>query len=131
MTTADELRAMLAKAQRYMESAEALRQRGDHDSAISRLYYTMFYCAEALLFAKGLSFSSHRAVISAFAQHLVKPGLLPTEMHRWLREAFEKRQISDYEFGVVAMDADVAEMSNQAAEFVRVTKERLREEGCL
>ena len=42
MTTADELRAMLAKAQRYMESAEALRQRGDHGSAISRLCYTMF-----------------------------------------------------------------------------------------
>jgi hypothetical protein len=50
-----------------------------------------FYCAEALLLAKGHSFSSHRAVISAFAQHYVKSGALPQELHQWLRTAFAKR----------------------------------------
>jgi uncharacterized protein (UPF0332 family) len=70
MTLQDELRVMLEKARRYIKSAGVLQLEGDHDSAVSRLYYAMFYCAEALLLAKGHSFSSHRAVISAFAQHL-------------------------------------------------------------
>lgn len=67
MSLRQELEAMLRKARRYIVSAEALRERGDLDSAISRLYYAMFYCAEAFLRARGHSFSSHRAVISAFA----------------------------------------------------------------
>jgi len=69
MTLQDELLVMLEKARRYIKSAAVLQLEGDHDSAVSRLYYAMFYCAEALLLARGHSFSSHRAVISAFAQH--------------------------------------------------------------
>lgn len=98
MTLREELEAMLEKAGRYIDSAEALRLREDFDSAVSRLYYAMFYCAEALLRARGHSFSSHRAVISAFAQQFVKPGLLLKDFHRWLQTAFEKRQVGDYEF---------------------------------
>jgi uncharacterized protein len=72
MTLQDELQMMLEKTRRYIKSAAVLQLEGDYDSAISRLYYAMFYYAEALLLAKGHSFSSHRAVISAFAQHYVK-----------------------------------------------------------
>ena len=49
MSLEDELQAMLRKARRYVDSAEALATRQDYDSAVSRLYYAMFYCAEALL----------------------------------------------------------------------------------
>lgn len=52
MTLQDELEAMLQRARRYIESAEALRLRSDFDSAVSRLYYAMFYCAEAMLRAR-------------------------------------------------------------------------------
>jgi hypothetical protein len=34
MTRAEELRAMLAKARRYIASAEMLQQQGDYDSAL-------------------------------------------------------------------------------------------------
>src|SRR5262249_43280846 len=80
MTLQDELRVMLEKARRYIKSAAVLQLEGDHDSAVSRLYYAMFYCAEALLLAREHSFSSHRAVISAFAQHFVRSGTLPPEL---------------------------------------------------
>lgn len=83
MTLSDELKAMVQKARRYVDSAETLRLQRDYDSAISRLYYAMFYCAEALLLARGHTFSSHRAVISAFAQYFVKPNHLPKKLHQW------------------------------------------------
>jgi uncharacterized protein (UPF0332 family) len=57
---------LLSKAKRYLRSAEVLAEDGDFDSAASRLYFAMFYIAEALLQARGLSFSSHHAVIAAF-----------------------------------------------------------------
>ena len=57
---------LLEKAERFIRSARILAADGDFDSAASRLYYAMFYMAEALLETRGLSFSSHKAVISAF-----------------------------------------------------------------
>jgi uncharacterized protein (UPF0332 family) len=122
---------MLEKARRYIASAEALRERRDLDSAISRLYYAMFYCAEALLRARGHSFSSHRAVISAFAQQLVKPGILPKELHQWLHTAFEKRQVGDYEFLTLVDESEVLDLASQAGRFLTMTEELLKAEGHL
>jgi uncharacterized protein (UPF0332 family) len=131
MTLPDELRMMLEQTRRYIKSAALLQLEGDHDSAVSRLYYAMFYCAEALLLARGHSFSSHRAVISAFAQHYVKSGILPQELHQWLRTAFAKRQISDYEF-ITAIDAaDVMSIQTQSEQFLAQTEAFLQREGHL
>ena len=77
MTVAEEINGMLAKARRYLASAELLRQAGDFDSAVSRLYYSMFYGAEALLLSQEKTFSSHRAVIAAFGETFVKSGSSP------------------------------------------------------
>ncbi len=118
MTRNEELDAMLVKAHRYLNSAEVLCQQRDYDSAISRLYYAMFYAAEALLFFSGLTFSSHRGVISAFAQQFVKTQRLPPEMHQWLREGFEKRQVSDYEFALTISEADVDDLKSKAERFL-------------
>lgn len=126
MTLHDELRAMLAKARRYVQSATALRDQGDFDSAISRLYYSMFYCAEALLRAEGKTFSSHRAVISAFAQDFVKTGILPKDLHKELVAAFEKRHVSDYEFQTTARAEDVTALLLKAQDFIAATEGFLR-----
>jgi len=131
MTLSDELNVMVEKARRYLNSAEMLRMEKDYDSAISRLYYAMFYCAEALLLAKGYSFSSHRAVLSAFAQHFVKTNFLPKDLHIWLHEAFEKRQISDYEFTTRAGDTEVSDMKIKTERFIARTEEILKREGYL
>ncbi|MBW1992685.1 MAG: HEPN domain-containing protein [Deltaproteobacteria bacterium] len=120
---------MLHKARRYLSSADLLRRNGDLDSAISRLYYAMFYGAEALLWAAGKSFSSHRAVIAAFGEHFIKSGLLPKEMHQWLHLAFEKRQISDYEYLTDISEEEVLDLQRKAAQFLDKTENLLRTEG--
>ncbi|MBM3129748.1 MAG: HEPN domain-containing protein [Chloroflexi bacterium] len=129
MTRADELRAMLTKARRYVNSAETLRQQRDYDSAISRLYYAMFYAAEASLFSIDLTFSSHRGVISAFAQHFVKTKKLSSETYQWLREGFEKRQVSDYEYLSLATDAQVVDLQSKARQFLEQIEVLLRQSG--
>ncbi len=65
MSVGDEIKALLNKAEQFIRSAQLLRQHGDFASAISRLYYAMFYCAEALLLSKGLSYSKHGSVLDS------------------------------------------------------------------
>lgn len=55
----DQIKSLMEKSDRYLHSAALLRDAEDFDSAASRLYYAMFYCAEALLLTKELSFSKH------------------------------------------------------------------------
>jgi uncharacterized protein (UPF0332 family) len=87
---------LLRKSQRYLASARLLRESGDYDSAVSRAYYAAFYLAEVLLDRLGLSYSSHRGVISGFGQEFAKTGRLDPRFHRLLISAFEKRQRADY-----------------------------------
>ena len=131
MTLTEEINAMLDKAKRYVGSAELLNAQGDYDSAISRLYYAMFDCAEALLIAEGLAYSSHKAVIAGFGQHFAKTDKLPKVMHQWLREGFEKRQISDYDFVLTVDEDDVIDLSNKARQFIVVSENYLAGQGCL
>lgn len=56
----------------------------------------MFYIAEAFLLGKGLTFSSHSAVIAAFGREFAKTKRLPVEYHRYLINAQEKRTEADY-----------------------------------
>jgi uncharacterized protein (UPF0332 family) len=71
---------------------------GYTDFAASRTYYAMFYIAEALLLTKGLSFSSHAAVIAAYGKEFSKTGLLDEKFHRYLI-AQDFRSQGDYSFG--------------------------------
>lgn len=125
----EEIQDLIQKAEKYLRSAEVLRGIGDLDSAASRLYYAMFYCAEALLASKGLAFSSHRAVVSAFARQFVKTGLLPAEMHAWLREAFDKRQLGDYVARPSLQPAELEALQSNAVQFTARTRALLEEPG--
>lgn len=121
----EEIRDLLVKARKYIRSAEVLRREGDYDSAVSRLYYAMFYCAEALLAARGFAYSTHRGLLSGFSQHLVKTGELPAEMRDWLRRAFDKRQLGDYESRPIIEEIDVQDLQRKAEQFVARARELL------
>lgn len=129
MTLAEEIKGMLSKARRYLNSAELLRRHGDFDSAVSRLYYAMFFGVEALLLWKGKTFSSHRAVVAAFGEHFIKTGLFPKEMHHWLHRAFEKRQVSDYDYLTGISESEVEDLQQKAGLFLERTAAFLQSEG--
>lgn len=109
--------ALLAKARRYLKSAKLLLQDGDYESSVSRSYYAMFYCAQAALLTRGMTFSSHKGVISAFGEQFVKTGVFPRESGRELNKAFEKRQLGDYEAVPVVSDEDAHDVLIGATEF--------------
>ena len=122
----DYTRKLLDKALDTIESAELLLDHEKTDVAAGRAYYALFYVAEALLNEKGLQFSKHGDVIGAYGKQFSKTKLLDQKFHRWLIEGFDTRQIGDYQVDAkIEMDA-VADMINQAREFLEVAQEYLQ-----
>ena len=114
----DYTRKLLDKAIDTIESAELLLNHGKTDVAAGRAYYALFYIAEALLNEKELQFSKHGDVIGAYGKEYSKTKLLNQKFHRWLIEGFDTRLIGDYHVDTkIEMDA-VANMINQAREFL-------------
>lgn len=78
----DTTRPLLEKAARSIKAAERLLECGDTEFAAGRAYYAMFYVAEALLSERGLRFSKHAGVHSAYGEHFAKTGALDPTYHR-------------------------------------------------
>jgi len=115
----NEVNSLLNRAKKYLKSAELLLLEGDYESSVSRTYYAMFYAAEAVLLTKSLSFNSHAGVISGFGEHFVKTGIFPKEMGKAINQAFEKRQLGDYEYTLVISKTEAKEILESGKEFVK------------
>jgi len=115
---------LIDKSERNIKVAEKLIKDNELEIAVARLYYAMFYCAEALLLSKNLSFSSHKAVIVNFGKEFVKTGIFDEKFHKVLQNAFEDRQEADYEF-VEFEKSEVEEYLNLAKEFLETAKKYL------
>jgi len=116
---------LLKKAADAIQSADLLLSNDQPDFAAGRAYYAMFYIAEALLNEKGLDFSKHGNVIAAYGEHFAKTSLLDPKYHRWLINAFDKRIIGDYGVDSSLQTDIVADMINQAQEFLEAAQKHL------
>ena len=114
----DEQTSLLEMAGQSLTAAEVLAAEGIHRFAVSRCYYAMFYCAEALLLSKALSFSKHSAVISAFGREFAKTGMLPAELHRVLIDARQLREQGDYDAEATIDRAVGSQQISRAQRFV-------------
>jgi uncharacterized protein (UPF0332 family) len=126
-----EVESLIQKAKKYIKSAEKLIKEKDYESAVSRTYYAMFYATEAILLTKGLSFSSHKGVISAFGKYFVKTGIFPKEMGKDLTKAFEKRQLADYEYTSVMSEEDAKDLLEKGKKFIENIVEYLKKSKIL
>ena len=71
----------MGKANRALASAKLLLESGDCEGACNRAYYAMFDAAHAALLSTSLTINvavtkTHRGLIAAFGEHLVKTELL-------------------------------------------------------
>jgi len=99
------------------KEANLLCEEGLCYGAISRAYYSMFYLTQAVLTTKDLSRKKHSAVISAFAEHFIKQGLLSKDLHSKIRQAFDERNVADYEVEILKSEEDSIEILKYALEF--------------
>lgn len=120
---------LLQIARESLQVAEDLFKSKHYGFSASRSYYAMFYMAEAVLITKDLSFSSHKAVISAFGKEFVKKGILPQILHQYLRNAFNLRQLGDYGFIGAVSENKAKILLTQTKDFLDTIGKYLSQEG--
>jgi len=109
---------LMAKAMQALASAKMLLDAGDADGACNRAYYAMFDTARAALLAAEHNIGkTHKGVLNAFSDRLVKNGLAPREMGRLLKQAETFRYVADYEGDPVEL-SDARDMVGKAETFV-------------
>lgn len=122
------VRDLMAKAVQAAASAKVLLDTGDADGASNRAYYAMFDAARAALLASGFDVGkTHKGVLNAFSDRLVKNGPLPKEMGRRLKHAEAFRYVADYEGDLVEL-SDAQEMVEQAETFVTAMRAKFTPE---
>jgi uncharacterized protein (UPF0332 family) len=118
----EEVAIHFESADKCIAQAELLYAASHPGAAIGRSYYAMFHAATAALLHKGVERHSHRGILAAFAQTFVKTGRTDARFHRYLREAFDLRQESDYQPAIQLTIERAQEVLGWAREFVAACK---------
>jgi len=120
---------MRKDAQKHFENAETFLKESEHlfsggfyNGTVGRAYYAMFHAATAALLTKGIERTSHHAIIAAFGEFLVKPGLIDSKYHKYIREAFILRNDCDYLAPFEAEESQAATTLQRAKEFVEACR---------
>jgi uncharacterized protein (UPF0332 family) len=117
-----EAQRLLEKADHALEVAESLYKQGFPQDAASRIYYAMFYAAQALLKAEGIEVMKHSAVESALGYHFAKTGRMDQKYHRMLINARKVREIVDYDIQEEAVEPTATLKLEDGKEFVAMMK---------
>jgi len=120
---------MRKDVQKHFESAETFLRESEHlfsggfyNGTVGRAYYAMFHAATAALLTKGIERTSHHAIIAAFGEFLVKPGLIDSKYHKYIIEAFTLRNDCDYLAPFEAEESQAATTLQRAKEFVKACR---------
>ena len=87
----------IESAYQTYEAAKVLSDNGFWNSAVNRLYYSLFYAVNALLVFNEIQTKSHSSTKSQFSLHFIKTGIFEKKYGRLLAELFDWRQKGDYE----------------------------------
>jgi uncharacterized protein (UPF0332 family) len=117
-----EVEKLLSKSRASQRAAILLLSQSYPDFAASRLYYALFYATQALLLDRGLSFSSHAAVIAAFGREFAKTGILNAKYHRILLDAQDMRNVGDYGIGPSVTPDQVTDLAFLTDDFLRAVE---------
>ena len=108
----------LESARERLNSAEVLLASKSYKDSIGRSYYAMFTAVRALLAKDGIDYSKHAGVISYFQREYIKTQKFEKKYSKYLSQAFQIRNNTDYaDFFVVSFE-DAREQADRAKEFL-------------
>lgn len=87
----------LDKANDMLRQAGLLLDNAEYDGSVNRSYYAIFNAIRSLLALIGSDHRRHTGVISGFDRYFVKTGLITKSFSTIAHNAFDSRQLSDYQ----------------------------------
>lgn len=118
----------LDMAEERLRSAKILLEADNLKDSIGRSYYAMFTAARAVLAIDGVDFSKHAGVISYFQKNYIKSGIFEAKYSKYLSQAFQIRNNTDYADFFIVVRSDAVEQYERAVEFVARMKMFVKEE---
>lgn len=113
---------LLEQSRESLNGARYLLEGHFYAFAASRAYYAMFYAAQAMLAAIGVTPSSHRETKGQFGFHFARLGRIDPRFHEMLIQSFEDRQDADYRNPLKITEAIAKERVAQAEEFLDMAR---------
>lgn len=122
----DQARKYLEKAEHALKVAEDLLKSGHASDAASKIYYSMFYAAQALLKSESIEVVKHSAVESAFGYYFVKPGKIDPKYHKMLIGARKVREVADYDIDEEIVEPTASLKIEEGKAFLAAIKNYLK-----
>ena len=117
----------LEMAKERLHSSKVLLDDGSYKDSIGRSYYAMFTSVRALLAMEGQDFSKHAGVIAYFQKEFVKTGKIEKKYSKYISQAFQIRNNTDYADFFIVSAQDAKEQYEKAKEFLDVIEKYLDE----
>ena len=121
----NEYKKLLSLSLEELEIAALLLDREHYRTCLQRSYYSIYYATQALLLSQNLDASTHKGTIRLFGQYFVKTGLFSSEFAKILSDAYELRQLSDYDADFTGTLAEAERILEQAKTFVAEVEQLL------
>lgn len=115
----------LESAKERLKSSRLLLDAGQYKDSIGRSYYAIFSAVRAVLAENKVDFSKHAGVISYFQKEYVKTNIFDVKYSKILQNAFQIRNICDYDDFYLATKASAEEQYNNAQEMIEAIERYL------
>jgi uncharacterized protein (UPF0332 family) len=111
------------KAEDSLEEAIACFKIQKYSGTISRAYYSMYDCVEAMLSIYDTYPKSHQGVAVKFSEYFIKTGLVELRFKEYLKQTFDNRQVADYDMDGSLSENDAKQAIESAKAFLEMAKE--------
>ena len=107
----------LTKAGEAFDLAKIAIEKRYWNSAVRRLYYTIFYLITALFAKNNIEINTHSGIKAVFGLQFIKKGLVEAKWGKLLATLFDKRQIGDYGDFVYLTEEEILPLLKEVEEF--------------
>ncbi len=116
----------IESSHKTFDAAKVLAENEFWNSAVNRLYYSLYYAVNALLVINEIQTKSHSATKSQFSLHFVRTGKFDKKYGKLLSELFDWRQKGDYE-NIFDYDKEsVQPLFKPVNEMIRLIEEEIK-----
>lgn len=112
------VRHKIEKARSLLSEAEHHIKYGFYETAVNRMYYSLYHLASALALKHGFSTSKHGQLIGWFNREFIHTGLAEKKYGKIFSEAFDRRMDSDYEDFIIYEKEEMDVYLNEARQFI-------------
>ncbi len=103
-----------------------LLKEGAPDFAVSRAYYSMYYCAKAMLWHRGNFAEKHISVANQFGYVYARLDDKYRPYHRMLLDARDDREDADYSIDPTIVEARAKQVIQDAEQFVELARQEIQ-----